>query len=119
MFHAQLNTGLGNIRVDLLHESPFIEGSITPSISPLYYDFLVFANNYGGNAIAKARYGHVQAALSYNANNAIYTDVFDFVANPQTISIEFKRRMIAESTGIYFINDSAEPVTTVFGIKLS
>lgn len=120
LFLCKLNTGLAGIKVDKLWKGvDFISGSITPDKPPLSYDFLAFANNFGGSAVVKTVYGTVQTAIIFNANNATYTDVFTFNVDNQNIEIVRKRRTVAAVDNVFFVDESAEPITAIYGIKFS
>ena len=104
------------MRVDQLWTGTFIFGNIAFTISD--YDFLALRNNFGGNTIIKTVWGDIQAALIYNANNGIYIDVFSLAMNSQGIEIIAKRRTVSTVDGAQCILDSAEPITSICGIKV-
>lgn len=116
---TQLNTGLAGIEVDQLWTGAgFISGSITPDKSPLSYDFLVFSNNFRGSTVVKTAWGTMQAAIIFNANAGTYTDVFTFSVDNQNIEIVRKRRTVTAVDNVFFVDESAEPITAIYGIKL-
>lgn len=116
---SSLNTGLGDIRANILYQGAFGKGSITPNKNPLEYDLLIFSNAYGGSTVSETKYGYVQASIVYIANEVIYTDVFRFAVNGTSITIESKMRTVARGDGVFYYNNFSEPISLIWGIKIT